>query len=59
MQENFFADGTWTFAADSLLICTYPEAYWLGMAIAWAVTLVFLSVLVSTIGFLLRKSVLS
>jgi integral membrane protein (TIGR01906 family) len=59
MHEIFFADGTWTFAADSLLICTYPESFWLGMAIVWAVVLVFLSVLVSTIGFLLRRPALA
>jgi integral membrane protein (TIGR01906 family) len=55
MHEVFFADGTWTFAADSLLICAYPEAYWLGMAITWAVVLVLLSILVSTVGFFLRR----
>jgi integral membrane protein (TIGR01906 family) len=55
MHEIFFADGTWTFAADSLLICAYPEAFWLGMAIVWAVSLVFLSVFLSTVGFLLRR----
>lgn len=55
MHEIFFADGTWTFAADSLLICAYPENFWLGMAIVWAISLVFLSVFMATVGFLLRK----
>lgn len=33
----FFAAGTWTFYADSLLICMYPIAFWMGMGIVWLV----------------------
>jgi integral membrane protein (TIGR01906 family) len=54
MHKLLFADGTWTFAADSLLICAYPLAFWVGMAIAWAAILAFLSAFVSAIGFKLR-----
>jgi integral membrane protein (TIGR01906 family) len=56
MHGIFFADGTWTFAEDSLLICAYPLSFWIGMGIIWALVLVFASTLVSTAGFLLRRS---
>ena len=37
----FFANGTWTFSADSLLICMYPPDFWIGMGAVWfAATLV-------------------
>jgi integral membrane protein (TIGR01906 family) len=55
MHQIFFAEGTWTFAEDSLLICAYPLAFWVGMGITWAVTLVFFSALVGTIGFLVGR----
>ena len=55
MHEMLFADGTWTFAADSLLICTYPEAFWIGMGIVWAMLLLLLSTVVSFIGYLLIR----
>jgi uncharacterized membrane protein len=32
----FFAEGTWTFAADSLLIRTFPEQFWATAAGVWA-----------------------
>jgi integral membrane protein (TIGR01906 family) len=55
MHRIFFAEGTWTFAEDSLLICAYPLPFWIGMGIAWAVALVFLSTFFATVGFLIRK----
>lgn len=33
----FFAEGTWTFASDSLLIQTFPESFWATAAAVWAV----------------------
>lgn len=36
----FFAQGTWTFYADSLLICMYPIAFWMGMGAVWLVVTV-------------------
>jgi integral membrane protein (TIGR01906 family) len=33
----FFAAGTWTFSADSLLIQTFPEQFWATAAAVWAV----------------------
>ena len=32
----FFAEGTWTFAFDSLLIQTFPEPFWAAAAGLWA-----------------------
>ena len=32
----FFAEGTWTFASDSLLIQTFPEQFWATAAGVWA-----------------------
>jgi integral membrane protein (TIGR01906 family) len=55
MHKLFFADGTWTFAEDSLLICAYPLPFWTGMAIVWALALAFLSAASATVGFLLRS----
>ena len=55
MHTLLFANGTWTFAEDSLLICAYPLSFWVGMALVWAVALVLLSTIVSIIGFALRR----
>lgn len=33
----FFAAGSWTFSYESLLICMYPIAFWVGMAAIWLV----------------------
>jgi integral membrane protein (TIGR01906 family) len=32
----FFADGTWTFPYDSLLIRLFPESFWVASGAAWA-----------------------
>lgn len=56
MHQIFFAEGTWTFAEDSLLICAYPSMFWVGMGITWAVVLVFFSAFIAAIGFLLRRT---
>jgi integral membrane protein (TIGR01906 family) len=58
MHRLFFAEGTWTFAEDSLLICAYPLVFWIGMGLAWAVVLAFFSALASAMGFFLKKSAL-
>jgi integral membrane protein (TIGR01906 family) len=55
LHELFFADGTWTFAEDSLLICAYPLQFWIGMAVFWALALVILSAVISVIGFSLGR----
>ncbi|MCL1847107.1 MAG: TIGR01906 family membrane protein [Coriobacteriia bacterium] len=55
IHKLFFADGTWTFAEDSLLICAYPLPFWIGMGTVWGVSLVLLSALTSVIGLFLKK----
>lgn len=43
----FFEEGTWTFAPDSLLICMYPTAFWVGMFVLWlAITVVLCTVII-------------
>jgi uncharacterized membrane protein len=56
LHKLLFADGTWTFSYDSLLICTYPTLFWVGMGIVWAVALIFLSVFFLVLGARLRRS---
>jgi integral membrane protein (TIGR01906 family) len=55
MHRLLFADGTWTFAEDSLLICAYPLAFWVGMGVTWALVLVLFSALIATVGVLLGR----
>jgi integral membrane protein (TIGR01906 family) len=55
MHQIFFADGTWTFSYNSLLIRAYPIAFWMGMGIVWAVALVIVCVLTLVVGLKLRK----
>ncbi len=31
----FFAEGSWTFSADSLLICMLPQGFWVGIGAIW------------------------
>ncbi len=51
----FFAEGTWTFAADSLLICLYPISFWLGMGSLWLVITVAACLLCLIMGRSLRQ----
>jgi hypothetical protein len=54
MHRLFFAEGTWTFSEDSLLICAYPLPFWIGMGIVWAVALAFFSAFSAAVGFFLN-----
>ena len=51
----FFADGTWTFSYESLLITMYPPAFWMGMGAVWLATTAVLSILAIAIGTALRR----
>lgn len=46
----FFPQGNWTFPVDSLLICMYPRAFWVGMGAVWLVFTVLASIVVLAIG---------
>lgn len=53
----FFAAGTWTFPYDSLLICMYPAAFWMGMGAIWLATSIVLSILSCGLGLTMRKRI--
>lgn len=52
----FFANGTWTFSWDSLLITMYPPAFWIGMGAVWLATTCLLSALSIVVGAKLRRT---
>jgi integral membrane protein (TIGR01906 family) len=54
MHSLFFADGTWTFAYNSLLICALPTNFWIGCAAIWAVTLVLFCAVSVVVGIRCR-----
>lgn len=39
----FFADGTWTFPYDSLLIRLFPEQFWIAAGVSWGIVTVALA----------------
>ncbi len=55
----FFAEGTWTFPSDSLLIQTFPEQFWAAAAAAWALIVVLGGVALGLGGWALRRSTTS
>lgn len=52
----FFANGTWTFSWDSLLITMYPPEFWIGMGAVWLATTCLLSALCIVVGAKLRRA---
>lgn len=52
----FFADGTWTFSYESLLITMYPPAFWMGMGAVWLTVTGTLSLASAIGGMLLRRT---
>lgn len=54
LHTALFDEGTWTFAADSLLISMYPQAFWTTMGIVWAVVTALLAIAAIVIGIALR-----
>ena len=46
----FFIEGTWTFAADSLLIELFPESFWIAAGASLALLVVLQGVLLWTVG---------
>ncbi|MDR2108375.1 MAG: DUF1461 domain-containing protein [Coriobacteriales bacterium] len=51
MHRIFFAEGSWLFAADSLLIRALPEGFWIGCALVWALSLLLLCLIVLAVAF--------
>jgi integral membrane protein (TIGR01906 family) len=50
MHQLLFAEGTWLFQSNSLLITAYPFEFWIAMAASWAVTIFALCLLVMSFG---------
>lgn len=55
MHKLFFKDGTWTFAYDSLLICMYPQNFWIGMGIIWCSISALISIILIIVTNTLKK----
>ena len=56
MHRLLFAEGSWLFAYDSLLICALPEPFWIGCALVWALALIVLCLLALAASFLVAPS---
>jgi len=56
MHGIFFADGTWTFPADSLLIRALPNSFWVGATVVWAASMVLFCILSMVAGYLLHRN---
>ena len=52
----FFAQGSWVFSADSLLITMYPEPFWVGMGAIWLATTIAVSAISAIAGLALRRA---
>ncbi len=55
MHSLFFAAGTWTFPADSLLIRALPTGFWTGCAVVWAICMALLCIASLVTGILLKR----
>ena len=55
-HEVFFSQGNWMFSADSLLICSLPTEFWMGMGVCWLVSSVVASTASASVGHRIRKS---
>lgn len=55
MHSILFAQGNWTFSADSLLIQLFPEAFWAAMAALWVLVSVAASIVILFIGRLIAR----
>ena len=51
----FFSQGNWQFPFDSLLICSLPTQFWMGMGVIWLVVSVVLSLVSLVVGRKCRK----
>lgn len=54
-HQLFFSQGNWSFPYDSLLICSLPTAFWMGMGAIWLVTTGITSILSILVGRALLK----
>lgn len=54
-HQVFFSQGNWQFPYDSLLICSLPTPFWMGMGVVCLVVALLLSVLSIVIGKKVRR----
>ena len=54
-HQVFFSQGNWTFPYDSLLICSLPTEFWVGMGVIWLAVSILVSILSIAIGARVRK----
>lgn len=50
----FFASGTWTFSAQSLLISMYPPEFWISMGAVWLATTTLACIVALIVGFVVK-----
>lgn len=55
MHSLFFTSGTWTFSSSSLLICMYPEDFWMGMGIVWGAVSILVSLILIVVSRTIAK----
>jgi len=55
LHSLFFADGSWTFPADSLLIRALPYNFWLSCAVVWALCMAVFCCICIAVGLVLPK----
>jgi len=55
MHGIFFASGSWTFPADSLLIRALPYEFWVSSAVVWAVSMAVFCIASISIGIVLKR----
>lgn len=54
LHSLFFAEGTWTFSYDSLLIRMYPTEFWVGMGGVWFACTFLMSALCLILGMMIK-----
>lgn len=54
-HQLLFSQGNWTFPYDSLLICSLPTEFWMGMGAVWLLTTVLACVISLLVGRKLAK----
>ena len=55
MHTLLFNGGVWKFDANSLLICMYPENFWISMGSVCAIVSIVLSIAATIFGFFVKK----
>ncbi|MDR2035704.1 MAG: DUF1461 domain-containing protein [Coriobacteriales bacterium] len=55
MHGLFFANGSWTFPADSLLIRALPYDFWVGCAEVWALSMALFCMVSIGAGLILKR----